>query len=75
MKKLFAVVCALLLGASLSFAQTGGGTTDTKTGTGKTTDTGKKAKTRSHSHGKKGGKKDKKSSATHWHNPKSNAKH
>jgi hypothetical protein len=59
MKKLATFVFALLLGASLSFAQ---GTTGTPT---KTTDTkttsGKKA-TKTKSKGKKGGKKGKKSS-------------
>lgn len=52
MKKLIAVVCALLLGASLSFAQTGG-STDTKA---PKTASGKKA-TKTKSHAKKGGKK------------------
>jgi hypothetical protein len=52
MKKLFTLVCTLLLGASLSFAQATGGSTDT----GKPTTKGKK-----HNHGgKKGGKKHKK---------------
>ncbi|HET9839516.1 MAG TPA: hypothetical protein VFR84_14890 [Candidatus Angelobacter sp.] len=59
MKKLLTIAFALLLGASLSFAQTGGGTTS-GTGTGTTaTDTGKKG----HKGGKKGhkgGKKGKK---------------
>jgi len=56
MKKLFTLVCALLLGAALSFAQAGGGTTGADT-TNKTE--GKKA----HKGGKKGhkgGKKHKK---------------
>jgi hypothetical protein len=52
MKKLATVVFALLLGASLSFAQTGGG--DKKDETAKT-DTAKKGKK-----GHKGGKKSKK---------------
>jgi hypothetical protein len=67
MKKLFTIVCTLVLGCAMSFAQGGagskgfqnppaGGSTDTKT-TGTTkTKSGKKAK----SH--KGGKKSKKSS-------------
>jgi hypothetical protein len=61
MKRLFAFVITMLLGASLSFAQTGGtggGTTGTGTST---TDTGKKG----HKGGKKGhkgGKKSKKGS-------------
>lgn len=58
MKKLATFVLALLLGASLSFAQATGGSTDTKT-TPKT-ETGKKAtKTKK---GHKGGKKGKKGS-------------
>ncbi|HEY6350951.1 MAG TPA: hypothetical protein VI636_16230 [Candidatus Angelobacter sp.] len=57
MKKLFTLVCALLLGATLSFAQTGTGSTGSQT----TTTSGKKA----HKGGKKGhkgGKKGKKNS-------------
>ena len=64
MKRLFAFVITMLVGASLSFAQAGGGSTG---GTGKPdttqTDTGKKG----HKGGKKahkGGKKHKKSSST-----------
>ena len=61
MKKLFTLVCTLVLGATLSFAQAGGGSTG-GTGTGTSaTDTGKKG----HKGGKKGhkgGKKGKKSS-------------
>jgi len=57
MKKLLTVVFAMLLGASLSFAQATGGSADTKTPTSKS-ETGKKGKTK----GKKGGKKGKKSS-------------
>ena len=62
MKKLFTLMCTLLVGASLSFAQAGGGTTGS-TGTQQptTTQTGKKG----HKGGKKGhkgGKKGKKSS-------------
>jgi hypothetical protein len=59
MKRLATLVFALLVGASLSFAQAATGTpakTDTKT-----TETGKKA-TKTKSKGKKGGKKGKKSS-------------
>jgi hypothetical protein len=53
MKKLIAVLCVLLLGASLSFAQATGGSTDTKA---PKTASGKKAtKTKSYAH--KGGKK------------------
>jgi hypothetical protein len=57
MKKLFTLVVTLLLGATLSFAQTGG---DKAADSGKadTTTKGKK-----HHHGKKGGKKGKKGSA------------
>jgi hypothetical protein len=57
MKKLFTFVCALLLGASLSFAQATGGSTDKapKTTTTPKTASGKKAtKTKK---GHKGGKK------------------
>jgi len=62
MKRLLTFVVTLLVGASLSFAQAGGGTTGS-TGTGtSTTDTGKKG----HKGGKKGhkgGKKGKKGSS------------
>ena len=59
MKKLATVVFALLLGASLSFAQaTSGGTTTGKTEDTSKSDTGKKGKK-----GKKGGKKSKKGSS------------
>ena len=58
MKKLATLVFALLLGASLSLAQTGGSTGGKTTDTGKPTDNGKGKK---HHHGKKGGKKSKKS--------------
>lgn len=57
MKKLFTLVCALMLAATLSFAQAGGGST----GSEPTTTSGKKG----HKGGKKGhkgGKKGKKSS-------------
>jgi hypothetical protein len=61
MKKLLTIAFALLLGASLSYAQTGGGTTS-GTGTGaSTTDTGKKGHKGSKK-GHKGGKKSKKGS-------------
>lgn len=57
MKRLLTFVVTMLLGASLSFAQAGGGTTG-QTGTGtSTTDTGKKG----HKGGKKGHKGGKKS--------------
>jgi hypothetical protein len=62
MKKVATFVFAILLGASLSLAQAGGGTTSgTQTGSPTTTDSGKKG----HKGGKKGhkgGKKGKKSS-------------
>jgi hypothetical protein len=62
MKRLFTLAVTLLLGACLSFAQTGGGTSGTTGQTGTTTtDTGKKG----HKGGKKGhkgGKKSKKNS-------------
>ncbi|HEY1526728.1 MAG TPA: hypothetical protein VGH51_10865 [Candidatus Angelobacter sp.] len=62
MKKLVTIAFALLLGASLSFAQAGGGSTDKGTADkSATTDTGKKGKTKTHS--KKGAKKSKKSSS------------
>src|SRR5215469_15905472 len=51
MKRLFAFVITMLLGASLSFAQAGGGTTGGTTGT-TTTDTGSTGKK-----GHKGGKR------------------
>jgi len=61
MKKLFTLIVTMVLAAGLSFAQTGGGTTDkgTDKGTGKTAESGKKTEK---SKGKKGGKKGKKSS-------------
>ena len=60
MKKLLTLAFAMLLAASLSFAQaTGGSTKPTKTKEGMA-ETGKKGKSKSH--GKKGGKKGKKSS-------------
>lgn len=63
MKRLCTLVITLLVGATLSFAQAGGGTTGS-TGTGtSTTDTGKKG----HKGGKKGhkgGKKSKKGSGS-----------
>ncbi len=58
MKKLFTLIVTIILAAGLSFAQTGGGTTDK--GKGKTAESGKK--TEAKSKGKKGGKKGKKSS-------------
>jgi hypothetical protein len=59
MKRLFVFVCALLLGASLTFAQDTGGTTG-KTDQPKTT-SGKKGH-KSGKKGHKGGKKGKKGS-------------
>ena len=61
MKKLLTIAFALLLGASLSFAQAAGGSTDkSSTDKGASADTGKKGKTKAH---KKGAKKSKKGSA------------
>ncbi|HEY6248596.1 MAG TPA: hypothetical protein VI685_01470 [Candidatus Angelobacter sp.] len=60
MKRLFAFVVTMLLGASLAFGQAGGGSTGSKA---PTTETGKKA----HKGGKKGhkgGKKGKKGAGT-----------
>lgn len=56
MKRLFTLVCALFLGATLSFAQAGGGSTG-KTGEDKGATEGKKE----HKGGKKGHKGGKKS--------------
>jgi hypothetical protein len=68
MKRLTVFVFALLLGASLSFAQTGGGTTKGTTTTsdkGNDKDKGKdKGKEKSGKKGHKGGKKGKKGSTT-----------
>jgi hypothetical protein len=61
MKKLATFVFALLLGASLSFAQATGGSTDKTTPPAKTT-SGKKATKSKSKKGHKGGKKGKKSS-------------
>ena len=60
MKKLFTLVITMLLGATLAFAQTGGGT-DTKTPP-PDTKSGKKATKTSKAH--KGGKKGKKGSTS-----------
>ena len=63
MKKLATLVFALMLTASLSFAQAGGGTTGAPATTDKPADSGKKA----HKGGKKGhkgGKKSKKGAST-----------
>jgi len=69
MKKLFTLLCTLALGATLSFAQAGGGTTGS-TGTGtSTTDTGKKGH-KSGKKGHKGGKKSKKGSTSTTPPPK-----
>ncbi len=62
MKRLFTFVITMLLGASLVFAQTGGGTTGDKAGK-TTSDTGKKGRTHTKK-GHKGGKKGKKGSST-----------
>jgi hypothetical protein len=65
MKKLFTIVCTLVLGGVMSFAQAGGGSTgqnpagDKTAPTGKS-DTGKKSKKHHH----KGGKKSKKGADT-----------
>jgi hypothetical protein len=61
MKKLLTIAFAMLLGATLSFAQATGGSTGStdKAAGASTADT--KTKTKGHSH-KKGGKKGKKSS-------------
>jgi hypothetical protein len=69
MKKVATFVFAILLGASLSLAQTGGSTSGTQTGGTTTTDSGKKG----HKGGKKGhkgGKKGKKSSGSTTPAPK-----
>ena len=57
MKKLFTLLCTLVLGATLSFAQAGGGTTGTTGQDTTKSDTGKKG----HKGGKKGHKGGKKS--------------
>lgn len=63
MKKLFALVMTVLLGASLSFAQATGGSTDTKAPEkAKTSESGKKASKTKKGH--KGGKKSKKASSS-----------
>lgn len=64
MKKLLTLVTTLLLAGSLAFAQTGGGSTDSKSTTPAKTDSGKKGTkkgTKSKAH--KGGKKSKKSTS------------
>jgi hypothetical protein len=60
MKKLLTIAFTLLLGATLSFAQAGGGSTDKPAD--KTTETGKKGSTKSGKKAHKGGKKSKKNS-------------
>ena len=62
MKKLFTILCALVLGSALTFAQAGGGTTGTQApaDSSKPADSGKKAHKASKK-GHKGGKKSKKS--------------
>jgi len=72
MKKLATFVFALLLGASLSFAQAGGGSTKgsgTPSDSGKPTDTDTKKKGSKKGH-HKGGKKSKKGSADTSSTPK-----
>lgn len=63
MKKLLTVVFAMLLGATLSVAQAGAGSTDKPAD--KTAPATTKTKTKGgHTHGKKGGTKKKKSSGS-----------
>jgi hypothetical protein len=63
MKKLLTIAFTLLLGATLSFAQATGGSTDKGTGDKSTTPPAKtKSTKKGHSH--KGGKKSKKSSGS-----------
>jgi len=69
MKRLFTFVITMLLGASLTFAQAGGGTTG-QTGTTTTTETGKKGKKGGKKGHHKGGKKGKKSTGTNTPPPK-----
>ncbi len=63
MKKLLTIAFTLLLGASLSFAQAGGGSTDKGTGDKSTTTPPAKTKSAGKK-GHKGGKKSKKSSGS-----------
>lgn len=56
MKKLFTLVCTLVLGATLSFAQTGTGSTGTGTGTTTSGKKGHKGGKKGHKGGKKGKK-------------------
>ena len=67
MKKLLTIAFTLLLGATLSFAQAGGGSTDKPAD--KTTETGKKG-TKSGKKAHKGGKKSKKGSTSTTPPPK-----
>jgi hypothetical protein len=67
MKKLLTIAFTLLLGATLSFAQAGGGSTDKPAD--KTTESGKKGG-KSGKKGHKGGKKSKKSSSSTTPPPK-----
>ena len=67
MKKLFTIVCALVLGGAMAVAQAGGGSTGAQTPAGDQTKTashkgGKKATKTKKSH--KGGKKSKKGAAS-----------
>jgi hypothetical protein len=59
MKKLLTIAFTLLLGATLSFAQAAGGSTDKGTGD-KSTTAPAKTKSGKKSHSRKGGKKSKK---------------
>ena len=70
MKKLLTIAFTLLLGASLSFAQAAGGSTDKGTGDKSTAAPApaKKSSKKTHSH--KGGKKSKKSADTTTPAPK-----
>jgi hypothetical protein len=69
MKRLSVFVITMLLGASLAFAQNGGGTTGQPADSGKTTETGKKSK-KGGKKGHKGGKKGKKGTDTATPAPK-----
>ena len=65
MKKLFTILCALVLGSALTFAQAGGSTTGSQApaDSSKPADSGKKAHKGSKK-GHKGGKKSKKGAST-----------
>ena len=68
MKKLLTIAFTLLLGASLSFAQATGGSTDKTPAT--STASGKKATSKTKTKSHKGGKKSKKNSSTTTPPPK-----